>query len=141
MAKFAAGFCCLLGGRIIRLRSVYTAVVYVYYLLVGKSLLRKRRDYVAQVSTVNLFDYGIVRNFLDIGVALTAGDILVNRIGVNLLVHIIVDSFASLIDSSKEAIFMAHETIVFVRCFSLQTNGQGDEYHHEQYSACPDDSK
>jgi len=77
---------------------------------------------VAQVSTVNLFGYGIVRNFLDIGMALTAGDILVNRIGENLLVHIIVDSFAGFINSSKEAIFMAHETIVLVGSHRLGVN-------------------
>ena len=95
----------------------------------------------AQVSTVNLFGYGIVRNFLDIGVALTAGDILVNRIGKNYLVHIVVDSFAGFIDSPKEAIFMAHETIVFVSCFNIKAYRQQNEYHHEQCSACPDDSK
>jgi hypothetical protein len=77
-----------------------------------------------------LFGYGIVRNFLDIGVALTAGDILVNRIGEDLLVHIIVDSFASLIDSSKEAIFMAHETIVLVGSLRLGVNRQ--ESKHQQ---------
>ena len=114
MAKFATGFCCQLFGRIIRLRCVYAAVVDFDYLLVGKSLFGKGRDHVAQISTVDLFRYRIMRNLLDVVVTFPAGDSSMNGLVINSRIDVVSDLVAVLINSAKESILMAHETIVLI---------------------------
>jgi hypothetical protein len=122
MAKFAAGFRLLLFGRIIRLRCVYTGVVYVDYMLVGKSLLGKRRDHVAEICTVDLFRYWIMGNLLDVVVTFPTGDSSVNGIVIYSWIDVVIDPVAVLIDSAKEPIFVAHEAIVLVSSLRLGNN-------------------
>ena len=122
MAKFAAGFRLLLFGRIIRLRCVYTGVVYVDYMLVGKSLLRKGRDHVAQICTVDLFRYWIMGNLLDVVVTFPTGDSSVNGIVIYSWIDVVIDPVALLVNSAKEPIFVAHEAIVLVSSLRLGNN-------------------
>ena len=120
MAKFAAGFCFLLGGRVIWFGSVYTSVVYFYYLLVRKFFLRKRRDHMALITTVDLFCYWIMGNLLNIGMTFLAGNGSVNSIFINSLIDVVIDPFAIFINSAKESILMAHEAIIFISRFSIR---------------------
>ena len=122
MAKFAGGFRCQLFGRIIRLRCMDAAVEYFDYLLVGKSLLGKGRDHVAEISTVDLFRYWIMRNLLDVGMTFPTGDSPVNCLVINSRIDIVIDLVAVLINSAKESILMAHETIVLVGSPRLGVN-------------------
>ena len=122
MAKFAAGFRFELCGRIIGLRSVDTTVVYFDYLLVGKSLFGKGRDHVAQISAVDLFRYWIMRNLLDVGMTFPTGDSSVNGFVINSRIDVVIDFVAVLINSAKESILVAHETIVLVGSLRLGVN-------------------
>ena len=90
------------------------AVEYFDYLLVGKPLLGKGRDHVAEISTVDLFRYLIMRNLLDVVVTFPAGDSPVNGFVINSRIDVVTDLVAVLINSAKESILMAHETIVLV---------------------------
>ena len=76
----------------------------------------------AQISTVDLFRYRIMRNLLDVVVTFPAGDSSVNGFIINSRIDVVIELVAVLIDSAKESIFMAHETIVLVGRLGLGVN-------------------
>ena len=72
----------------------------------------------AQISTVDLFRYRIMGNLLDVVVTFPAGDSPVNGFVINCRIDVVIVPSALFINSAKEPIFVAHETIVFVGCSS-----------------------
>ena len=76
----------------------------------------------AEISTVDLLGYGVVRNLFDIVMTFPAGDSSVNGFVINSRINVVVDLVAVLIDSAEESILMAHETIVLVGSLSLGVN-------------------
>lgn len=73
----------------------------------------------ALIATVNLFIYGVMRNLFYIGMTFPAGDGPVNRVLINSLIDVEIDPFTVFINSAKEPILVAHETIVLVGSLRL----------------------
>ena len=76
----------------------------------------------ALITTVDLFCYWIMGNLLNIGMTFLAGNGSVNSIFINSLIDVVIDPFAIFINSAKESILMAHETIVFVCRFGRKAH-------------------
>ena len=76
----------------------------------------------ALIGAIDDFGDWLVRNFGNVGMAVTAFNIPMNAVVVNCFINIIVPSLAVFIDSADKAMFMAHETVVLIGCF-----GQGTE--------------
>ena len=76
----------------------------------------------ALIGAIDDFGDGIVRNFGNVGMTVTAFNFAVNAVIVNCFINIIVPSLAVFIDSADKPMFVAHETVVLICCF-----GQGTE--------------
>jgi hypothetical protein len=131
VTKLAIGFCCLLLGRVVRFYPVNTLVIDLYYFFVGKLLLGERRLYVAHVGTIDFFGHGVMRNFLDVRVTVSARDVSVHTAVITSLVHVIVYPLAAFVNSANETIFMAHQTIFFVFSFGGKPNRKDDKGEHK----------
>jgi len=89
----------------------------------GKVFLGKRRLDVTLIGAINLLGHRIMGQFFNVGMAVSAGDVSVNTFCVHMSVNIIIYPLAIFIDPADETVFMAHETVFFVRGFSPKTGG------------------
>ena len=71
--------------------------------------------------TIDFFFDRVMRKFGDIGVAVLAGDIVVNAMRICIFIHMIIDSLAVFINSTDKAVFVAHETGFFFIGLGLET--------------------
>ena len=69
----------------------------------------------ALICTIDFLNNRIMRNFGDIGMTVAAFDFPVNAVAVNYLIDIVVPALAISIDSATISVFVAHETVVFIR--------------------------
>jgi hypothetical protein len=102
-------------------------------LFMGKIFVGKRRLDMAYIGAVDLLGYRIMGQFVNIGMAVTAGNIMMNGFAVNMFIHIIIYSSSVFIDSSQKSIFMTHETVFFVRRLCREADKQeNDQYGNIQ---------
>jgi len=98
-------------------------IITVYNFFVGKVFLGKGRLDVTLIGAIHFLGHRIMWQFFNVGVAVSAGDVSVNTFCVHMSVNIIIYLFAIFVDPSDEPVFMAHETVFFVRGFSPKTGG------------------
>ena len=65
------------------------------------------------VGTIYLLADRVMREFGDVGVAVSTGDIVVNAFLIGSFVNLIIDSLAVFINSTGKAVFVAYETGLF----------------------------
>ena len=98
-----------------------TLVIEIDNFLMGKFFLGKRRFYVALIGAIDNFGDGVVRNFSNIGMTVTAFNIPMNAVVVNCFINIIVPFLAIFIDSADESMFVAHEAVILIGSVCLGT--------------------
>ncbi len=87
----------------------------------GKFFLSKRRFYMAQIRAIDLLGDGIMGNFGDGGMTVTAFDDSVNASIINCFINIIIPLPAVFIDAADKAVFVAHKAVFFIGRFGLGT--------------------
>jgi putative flippase GtrA len=77
-----------------------------------------------------------MRNFVNIGMTVTAFDFSVNAVAINYLIDIVIPALAVSIDSATISVFVAHETVVFIRSAGLGRGEQKEPYYRrkQQYA-------
>ena len=95
----------------------------------GKVLVGKRRLDMADIGAIDLFCHGSMGQFVNIGMAVPAGNIMMDGLAVDMLIHIIIDPSTVFINSAQKTIFVTHETIFFVRCLCREASKQENEQH------------
>ena len=76
----------------------------------------------ADIGAVDLLCYGIMGQFGDIRVTVSAGNTMMDAFTVNIFTNIIIYSFPVFINSAEKAVFVAHETIFLVRSLCRKTD-------------------
>ena len=106
--------------RVFELDAVHAFVVNIDYFFMREVFFGKRGFYMTFICTAYFFCYGVVRELGNISVAISAGDVSVNSIGINVLINIIIPSFSLLINPSELTVLVAHEAVLLVGRFSLR---------------------
>ena len=106
-----------------------TVIVYFNDLFMGKVLVGKRWLYMADIGAIDLFCHGIMGQFVNIGMTVSAGNIMMDGLAVDMLIHIIIDPSTVFINSAQKMILVTHETIFFVRCLCREASKQENEQH------------
>ena len=87
----------------------------------------------ANIGAVDFFCYRVMGQLVNIGMAVTAGNIMMDGFAVDIFIDIIIYSFPVLINSAEKAVFVAHETIFLVRCLCREADKQeNDQYGNIQ---------
>jgi hypothetical protein len=119
MTKLAVWLCAFYRIRILRSDPMGTFVICIYDFFVGEFFLCKRRRYMALIRTIDFLNYRIMRNFGNISMTVTAFDFSVNAVAIDYLIDIVIPALAISIDSAAVSVFVAHETVVFIRSVGL----------------------
>ena len=82
----------------------------------------------AQIRAIDLLRDGIVGNFGNVGMTVTAFDGSVNASIINCFINIIIPPPAVFIDAADKAVFVAHQAVFFIGCFGLGTAQQKNAY-------------
>jgi hypothetical protein len=61
--------------------------------------------------------------------AVSAGNIMMDGFAVDMFIDIIIYFFPVFINSAKEAVFVTHKAVFFVRCLCRETNKQENEHY------------
>ena len=82
----------------------------------------------ALIGAIDDFGDGIVRNFGNVGMTVTAFNLAMNAVIVNCFVNIVIPSFAVFIYSADKPVFVAHEAVVFIGrvCLGIGNTWQED---------------
>jgi hypothetical protein len=123
MAKFAIGLGFFQLWRIVRLNGMRAFFVSLNDLFMGKVFIGKRWLDMAYIGAVDLHCYGVMGQFFNIRVAVSARNTMMDAFTVDMFTNIIIYPLAIFIDPADEPVFMAHETVFFVRGFSPKTGG------------------
>jgi len=132
MTKLAVGLSAFYRIRVLRSDPVGTFVIYIYDFFVGKFFLCKRRLYMALIRAIDFLNYRIVRNFGNISMTVTAFDFSVNAVAINYLIDIVIPALAVSIDSTAISVFVAHETVVFIRSVGQGRGEQKKPYYRRK---------
>ena len=122
MAKLAIGLGFFQLGRIARLNRMRAFIVNLNDLFMRKILVGKRRLEVTLIGAVDLLCYRIMGKFGNIGMAVSARNIMMDTFSIDMFTDIKIYFFSVFINSAHKTIFVAHETVFLVRCFSTETN-------------------
>jgi hypothetical protein len=103
----------------------------------GKIFVGKRRFDMADIGAVDLLCYRVMGQLVNIGMAVPAGDIIMNGFAVDMFIDIIIYSSSVFIDSSQKAVSVAQETVILVCCPCREANKQENgQYSHIQANFC-----
>ena len=78
----------------------------------------------AFIGTVNFFRYSVMRDFCNIIMAISAWNIPVGRIGIDIFVNIITPFCSFFVDPTVLTVFVADLAVFFVRCLYLKSRKQ-----------------
>ena len=95
----------------------------------GKVFVGKRRLYMANIGAVDLLCHRVMGQLVNIGMAVSAGDIMMNGFAVNMFIHIIIYCSSVFIDSSQKAVSVTQETVIPVRSLYREADKQEDEQY------------
>ena len=119
MAELAVGLGLFQFGRIIGLYPVDTFIIDVDYFLMRKILLGKRRLDVAFGGAIDICRHRVMGQFGNSGVAVVAGHIFVQAVGINVFIDVIIMPFAVFVDSTDKSVFVTLQTIFFIQGLNL----------------------
>ena len=117
MAILAVGFGIFHLCRIFRPDSVNTLVVNADDFIMGKFFLSKRRFDVALSPAIDALGNRIVRDPVNVSVAVPAFDVSMNAVIIKDFIDIIIPALAVFIDSAQQTVFVADEAIKFIGGF------------------------
>ena len=89
----------------------------------GKVFIGKRWLDMAYIGAVDLLCDGVMGQFGNIRVAVSATNIMMDAFAVDMLTNIVIYSFPVFINSAHKAVFVAHETVFLVRRLSPKAGG------------------
>ena len=115
MAELAVGLGLFQFGRIIGLNPVDTFIIDVDYFLMRKILLGKRRLDVAFGGAVDIRRHRIMGQLGNSGVAVVAGHIFMQAVGINSYIDVIIMPLAVFVDSTDKAVLVALQTFFLVQ--------------------------
>ena len=83
----------------------------------------------ADIGAVDLLGYRGMGQLFNIGMTVPAGDIMMHGFAVDMFIDIIIMSFSVFVNPAEKTVFVAHETVLFVRRLCRRTvkpeNGYG----------------
>jgi len=106
-----------------------TVIVNLNDLFMGKVFVGKRRLDMADIGAVDLFCYRVMGQFINIGMAVSAGDIIMNGFAVDMFIHIIIYSSSIFIDSAQKSVSVTQQAVILVRRLCREA----DKQENEQY--------
>ena len=115
MAELAVGLGLFQVGRIIRPNTVDAFIVDIDYFLMRKILLGKRRFDVAFGGAVDIRRQRIMGQLGNGGVAVVAGDIFMQTVGINSYIDVIIMPLAVFVDSTDKAILVTLQTFFLIQ--------------------------
>ena len=80
----------------------------------GKVFIGKRWLDMAYIGAIDLLGYRVMGQFVNIGMAVSAGNIIMDGLTVNMFIDIIIYSSSVFIDSSQKAVPVTQETVFLV---------------------------
>jgi len=94
-----------------------------------KVFVGKRRLDMANIGAVDFLCHRGMGQLVDICMAVSAGNILMNGFAVNMFIDIIIYSSSVFIDSSQKAVSVTQEAVILVRSLYRETDKQENKQH------------
>jgi hypothetical protein len=83
----------------------------------------------ADIGAVDILCYRVMGQLVNIGMAVSAGDIMMNGFAVDMFIDIIIYSSSVFIDSSQKAVPVTQEAVFLVRRLCRKADKQENEQH------------